>query len=379
MVEKRKSITSTQSTPRSADVFNKRRKVLENGSPALTPTKKNGQPDLTEHAREQLLEWLDSRAQSTGVPFPIQYLPRRKKAAIRKKKGQATAPVRATIEDQGEDLRLNGHSYGRVQYVVQNQPKWEQLTRYKKCSVGEETIQQGECVLVNGDQTTDPENSEDFTLPQWKAQVLEVRALDQNHVYVKVAWLYRPAHDIPGGPTSYHGKYELVPSTEISIIDAASLNGSFKLKFWDEYEDDDVPVAEQYYWRHTCDHLKGTLSPCRQCKHCEQWLHAACLEEQAVQDYIQQNPMTNGEGDEVESGADSPPEFPTPDEDTDTIGVVNRTPTAEKISATIDMSAEDAEGAGVEVTVTDHRRASPVQKEMNLMCLFKECGKRIDD
>lgn len=131
MVEKRKSTTST---PRSAENSSKRRKVAENGSPAPTPSK-HGQPTLTEKEREKLLDWLDSKAKSTGVPFPIQYLPSRKKAAIKKKKkGQATVTNKATTEDLGETLLLGGHSYATVRYVIQNQSRWEQLTRYKKCS-----------------------------------------------------------------------------------------------------------------------------------------------------------------------------------------------------------------------------------------------------
>jgi len=252
--------------------------------------------------------------------------------------------------------------------------------------VGEETIEQGECVLVNGDHTTEPASSEDPTLPQWKAQVLEVRAINEAHVYVKLAWLYRPAHDLPNGPTNYHGKYELVPSTEISIIDAASLNGSFKIKYWNEYEDDDVPVAEQYYWRQSCDHLAGTLSACRQvcicsqphnpdcpiiqCKHCQQWMHATCLEERALEEYKEENPMTNGETDEPTHAVDA---------DTDTIDVGTLRPTPAEITSTLEISAEDTEGDGARVIITDHRGPETVTEERDMMCLFEECGRRIDD
>ena len=40
---------------------------------------------------------------------------------------------------------------------------------------------------------------------QWKAKVLEVRALDSEHVYIRVAWLNRP-EDLQGGRKAYHGK-----------------------------------------------------------------------------------------------------------------------------------------------------------------------------
>jgi len=132
MPEKRKSTTST---PRSAEASNKRRKVADNGSPAPPTPSRNGQPDLTEEEKEKLLDWLDNKARTTGVAFPIQYLQARKKAAMKKiKKGQASATVRTTTAKDEEMLSLGGKTYGMVRYVVQNRPKWEQLTRYKKCS-----------------------------------------------------------------------------------------------------------------------------------------------------------------------------------------------------------------------------------------------------
>lgn len=130
MPDKRKSTTST---PRSAEVSKKRRRISDNGSPAPTPTR-SGQPELTDHERKQLSDWLDSKTKSTGIPFPIQYLPPRKKAAIKKKKGQATSLTKTTTANDEETLSLGGHKYGMVRYVVQNRPRWEQLTRYKKCS-----------------------------------------------------------------------------------------------------------------------------------------------------------------------------------------------------------------------------------------------------
>jgi len=42
---------------------------------------------------------------------------------------------------------------------------------------------------------------------------------------------------------------ELIPSTEMQVIDAMSVNGSFPVKYWDEYKDDDKPEANGYFWR----------------------------------------------------------------------------------------------------------------------------------
>jgi len=282
--------------------------------------------------------------------------------------------------------------------------------------VGEETIEQGECIVVKGDETTDPESAEDPTLPQWKAQLLEVRACNENHVYVKVAWLYRPMHDIPSGPTNYHGKYELIPSTEITIIDAASVNGSIKVKYWDEYKDEDVPVAEEYYWRQSYDHLTGTLSSCRQvcicsqphnpdrpiiqCKHCDQWMHAACLEEAAVNAYKHETAPTNGESNEEVPAVETNEEtvVVTPKESTPkaTKGKKGKgkgrmvidddiapAPPADKVTATLQVGNQETDASRevshAKIVITDNRGEEPITEEREIKCLSEECGKTIED
>ena len=270
--------------------------------------------------------------------------------------------------------------------------------------------------MVKGDSSTDPESAEDPTLPQWKAQLLEVRAFNENHVYVKVAWLYRPDHDIPSGPTNYHGKYELIPSTEISIIDAASVNGSIKVKYWDEYKDDDVPIAEEYYWRQSYDHLTGTLSSCRQvcvcsqphnpdrliiqCKHCDQWMHAACLEDATVKAYKDETAQTSGEAAEephvVETNEETVVVTPKQSTSKPTKGRKSKnkgamdakidiapTAPADKVTAAFEVGGRDAEN-GKEVgqskiVVTDTRGEEPITQERDIKCLFEECGEPIDD
>ena len=171
------------------------------------------------------------------------------------------------------------------------------------CAVGEETLEPGQCLLVKGDNTNDTDviegETEDGTLSAWKAQLHQIRALNTNHVYLLVAWLYRPQHDLPASVrASYHAKHELIPSTEVCISDAMSVYGSVPVRHWDEHDDDDVPEADEYFWRQAYDHIAGTLSevrrvcvceqphnpdhPILQCRHCEGWMHARCLEQDAL-------------------------------------------------------------------------------------------------
>jgi len=137
-----------------------------------------------------------------------------------------------------------------VQYEVRPRDKWECLRRYKKFTVGSESIAIGQCVLIKH------EEGEDAKLDvsaQWKAKVLEVRALDPEHVYIRVAWLNRP-EDLADGRKSYHGKNELIPTNEIDVIDAMAVNGSFEIIHWDEKDDESTLAAgDQYFWRQTYD------------------------------------------------------------------------------------------------------------------------------
>lgn len=116
--------------------------------------------------------------------------------------------------------------------------------------VGSESIAVGQCVLVKHD---DSEDAKIDVAAQWKAKVLEVRALDSEHVYIRVAWLNRP-EDLDSGRKSYHGKNELIPTNQMDIIDAMAVNGSFEVTHWDEKDDDSALANEdQFFWRQTYD------------------------------------------------------------------------------------------------------------------------------
>jgi hypothetical protein len=82
-----------------------------------------------------------------------------------------------------------------------------------------------------------------------------VRALDPEHVYIRLSWLNRP-EDLGSGRKDYHGKNELVPTNQMDIIDAMAVNGGLKVKHWDETADDDetsMPEEDEYFWRQTFD------------------------------------------------------------------------------------------------------------------------------
>lgn len=204
-----------------------------------TPTKSNGNGvgaspahrQLSPKESQKLVAWLDS----TETPFSVTTLPLSKK---RKRSGHA--PL---IQDDLWEDRLS------VQYEVKPRDKWESLRKYAKFTVGSEKIPTSACVLVKQDDASGTINMD----AQWKAKVLEIRAFDTAHVYLRVAWLNRP-EDLDIGRKVYHGRHELIPTNQMDIITAESVNGQLEVCHWGDGEDDAATIDdEQYFWRQTLD------------------------------------------------------------------------------------------------------------------------------
>jgi hypothetical protein len=118
--------------------------------------------------------------------------------------------------------------------------------------VGSKSIVTGDFILVSHSITEGPAFD---SLSDWKARVLEVRALDEEHVYVRVSWLNRP-EDLEGGRQDCHGKNELVPTNQMDVINAQAVNGTFRLTRYDRVKYDDRKNAsdkDEYFWRQTFD------------------------------------------------------------------------------------------------------------------------------
>lgn len=116
--------------------------------------------------------------------------------------------------------------------------------------MGSESIATGDFILVSH---SIPEGPAFDSLSDWKARVLEVRALDKEHVYIRVSWLNRP-EDLEGGRQDHHGKNELVPTNQMDVINAQAVNGTFRLTRYDRLEYDDRKNAsdqDEYFWRQT--------------------------------------------------------------------------------------------------------------------------------
>lgn len=204
----------------------------------------------------------------SGQPFRVDTIP------LSRKRKRSDARLKVQDSLFGERLA--------VQYKVEPRRDWESLRRYRKFTgekeyadaltvnkvvliVGaleSESIATGDFILVSHDIAQYPVLD---SLSDWKAKVLEVRALDAQHVYVRVAWLNRP-EDLPGGRQQHHGVKELMPTNQMDVINALAVNGTFRLKHYDELANSDqeeASVEDEYFWKQTFDFTTQTLSVTR--------------------------------------------------------------------------------------------------------------------
>jgi hypothetical protein len=206
----------------------------------------------------ELLRWLDQADKQDGPVFNVFSTPIRKGA-------------RSPPDVYKCTLNLNGKNYLEASYIVEPMKAWLSMAKYRNLyvsglansprksltldsTIGNQTYSCGDCVFVK------PGNDFDR---DWKAQVHEIRAADEHHVFLRCSWLENP-EELPKevlSTPSYHGKFELVPSNKMDIIDALTVNGPLEVAYWAEAKDDaDMPAHGEYYWRQTYNHDTKALS-----------------------------------------------------------------------------------------------------------------------
>ncbi|KAH7069347.1 hypothetical protein FB567DRAFT_540715 [Paraphoma chrysanthemicola] len=187
-----------------------------------------------------------------------------------------------------------GSELSETHFRVEPVAEWESTQRYRKFTIGTVEFEVNQLVFVAGEE------------PPMIGKVLEVRAGDSQHVYLRVYWMYRP-EDLPDGRQPYHGDSELIASNHMDIIEAFAVLDKAEVVHWNEDPNSNWPMKDQLFWRQTCDFLKPAGSrlsklraycidktPCNpdepliECQSCSGWLHASCLEEQAVADALEQ-------------------------------------------------------------------------------------------
>ncbi|QIW95743.1 hypothetical protein AMS68_001261 [Peltaster fructicola] len=273
--------SATKVTSNGTHKTKKRKRSESNAAAAIVPS---SQPPRfvppNQLVEDGLRDYLDSQA--AEGPFVVETLP-----LSRKKVKRGNQDVER-IDDLFE-RRLT------VQYNIRPNNAWSALKKYKRFTVGDihhrtdVSIGVGEYIFVKHDEWSDDKLD---TSTQWKAIVLEVRALDSEHVYILVAWLNRP-EDLEDGRKPYHGRSELIPSNQLDVIDAMTVNGRLDLVHWSESSDD---IPHQYFWRQTYDaaytktfsELKrfcvedtahnpdDMIVQCEQ-EECRRWMHVKCI------------------------------------------------------------------------------------------------------
>jgi hypothetical protein len=196
----------------------KRRKLTDN---ATSKTQSLAR-DRSTAGNAELLRWLDQADKQDGPAFDVF------STVIRK---GATSPP-GIYECT---LNLNGRNYLEARYIVKPMEKWLSMAKYRKVyvsdlanvsrisltvnsTIGNQTLSCGDCVFVK---------PQDDSGRDWKAQVYEVRAADEHHVFLRCSWLEHPG-DLPKevcSTPSYHGRFELVPSNKMDIIDGLTVDG----------------------------------------------------------------------------------------------------------------------------------------------------------
>ncbi|KAF2176026.1 hypothetical protein K469DRAFT_38699 [Zopfia rhizophila CBS 207.26] len=205
-------------------------------------------------------------------------------------------------EDENISIQENpfkGTSIPDTCFSVHPANMWRDTSWYTGFTIEDHTFCVEDYVYVKADEK---ENlAPDAPIKEWVAKLLEVRAGDEQHVYLRVYWMYRP-EDLPGGRQPYHGQNEVIASNDIQIINAMSVQAKANVKRWVEQDENGILDSDQLFWRQTL-HVSGkkrVLSklplhcvdkmPCNpdklliRCSHCRKWLHGACLERAVVRD-----------------------------------------------------------------------------------------------
>lgn len=120
--------------------------------------------------------------------------------------------------------------------------------------VNGEEFQVGQVVFVKN--TEESECNAPDALDGWLAKVLEVRAGDSSHVYLRVFWAYRP-EDLPGGRQPHHGVNEVIVSNHMDIIEALTVQSAADMVYWND-DPDSLPLPEdELFFRQSFDITKS--------------------------------------------------------------------------------------------------------------------------
>lgn len=243
------------------------------------------------------------------MPLQAKQIPQSQFAPTKKRKRDGVPLDYDPTDNENEPNKhqtppFQGSTVGTANYRIEPSDIWMGMDRYRKFSIQDDCFHIGDFVLVKNLESEEDDNGKDS---RWVALVLEARASDALHVFLRVYWMYKP-EELPDGRRPYHGGKELIASNHMDIIDAASVDDKASVIHWRE-DNDNVETLDphQYFWRQTFDinRKRNFLSQLPlhcidqkefnpndlliHCENCKAWLHNRCIEQAAVKKVYQDN------------------------------------------------------------------------------------------
>lgn len=352
----------------------------ENGSESLPNNRSDGKKGVDWSKVAMPLKWKVVPLKASQVPRP----PRPSKK--RRTDGDPfdyDAADDGNQPNQHQESPFQGSNVGTVNYRIEPSHIWIGMKKYRKFTIQDISFHVGDFVLVKN---LDLEENETQDSSYWVALVVEARASDALHVFLRVFWMYKP-EELPGGRRSYHGAKELIASNHMDIIDAATVDDKASVIHWRE-DNERVELLDplQYFWRQTFDinrknnYLSDLPLHCIdrkefnpndlliQCDNCKGWLHNQCIEQAAIKKIYEDNNLEY-------------PEFTTTTNEElrkprHNVGTASPSDPDELIFG---AKVTSGELGTVVLTVTDFRTGgSPTSEDaLDIICLL--CGQPVDD
>ncbi|KAK8913521.1 hypothetical protein VCV18_011528 [Metarhizium anisopliae] len=104
-------------------------------------------------------------------------------------------------------------------------------------------------------------------LGYWVAKILEIRASDEYHVYLRIYWMYSPddlprntihANNLVGERQYLYSENEILTSALVDIINVVSVVRKANVHEFGKPDDD--KIQNGLYWRQAFDYLTSELS-----------------------------------------------------------------------------------------------------------------------
>ncbi|KAH0535917.1 hypothetical protein FGG08_007176 [Glutinoglossum americanum] len=230
------------------------------------------------------------------VPFTVEHKGKLQRA---KKRRSSTkfAPRRGSAASVSQNQSYSDELLP-LPVVVRPRDKWEALKQRSIFMINDELFRVGQNVFINHSNITQGTDLSETDLHNfWAAEVVEIRANDAQHVYLRIAWYYWP-EELSGGRKYYHGSKELIASNHMEIIHATTVAGRASISRWQE--NDGSEELDGFFWRQRLDVMTKKLTPVQEycicgrahnpdkmmigCSNpsCRKWLHSECIVEQTL-------------------------------------------------------------------------------------------------